>query len=100
MADPIAFAEIAELSAPLCKPVGGQPASVISAIESYLVTASVTASGVPTSLPADATALTAVSAILASATLTPNLGNPEDISVYPLCAVSLKDFQGVWRIEC
>lgn len=90
IADSIAFLEIEELSIPLCASVGGQPTSVVSAIESYLATASVTASGVPTSLPADATAVTAVSAILASATLTPNLGNPADISVYPLCAVSLK----------
>lgn len=92
--------EIADLSNPLCAPVNGQPPSVITAIDSYLATASLTASGVPTSLPADATAVTAVSAILASATLMPNLGNPADISVYPLCSVSLKISWNCWGSDC
>ncbi|KAM0798655.1 hypothetical protein BDR22DRAFT_361976 [Usnea florida] len=78
--------QIQELSTPLCAPVGGLAPSVNSALSSYLATASFTAAGVPTSLPADATAVTAVSAILASATLTPNLGNPANLSNYPSCA--------------
>lgn len=78
--------QIRELSVPLCAPFGGQPASVVSAIVSYLSTAGLTtAAGVPT-LPADATAVSAVSAILATATLEPDLGNPADILNYPICA--------------
>lgn len=48
-----------------------------------------TASGVPTTLPADATAATVVSAIIASATPEPDLGSPFDISNFPLCSVSV-----------
>ncbi|KAF6231720.1 hypothetical protein HO173_010022 [Letharia columbiana] len=77
--------QIENLSIPLCAPVGGQPASVLSAISSYYVTASLTASGLPT-YPADATASTAVSAVLATATPQPNFGNPTNILTYPLCA--------------
>ena len=70
-----------------------------SALSSYLATVSLTASGAPTSYPADATAVTVVSTILASATLTPNLGNPTNLSNYPACAVGLRLALGTkWRI--
>ena len=62
----VTFAEIQELSAPLCAPVGGLASSVLYSLESYFATATgLTASGIPTSLSPDATQATAVSAILA-----------------------------------
>lgn len=79
--------EIQALSAPLCAPVGGQPASVISSVSSYLATASLTVSGLPT-YPVETTAITAVSAIQATATPVPDRGDPSNILTYPLCAVS------------
>lgn len=82
------FSEILALRNPLCEPVGGLGSNVLSSIDAYLSTAVLTALGVPTTLPLDATAATAVSAIIASATAKPNLGSPFDISNYPICAVS------------
>ncbi|CAF9918849.1 hypothetical protein IMSHALPRED_004440 [Imshaugia aleurites] len=79
--------QIQDLSVPLCAPVGGQPASVFSAVSSYLVTASLTAPGIPT-YPAGLTAATAADTILATATPEPDIGNPADILSFPLCAVS------------
>ena len=76
--------EIANLSIPLCAPVGGQPSSVTSAIQSFLATAYLTASGVPSTLP---TEVIAASEVLATATPAPNLGNPTNIQSFPLCAV-------------
>ena len=76
------------LSEPLCAPDGGLASNVTSAAVSYLATAMLTASGVPTSLPADATAVSAVSAIIASASPEPNRRSPFNISNYPVCAVS------------
>ncbi|KAL2056533.1 hypothetical protein ABVK25_002927 [Lepraria finkii] len=79
--------QIQELIAPLCAPVGGLASSVLYSLESYFATATgLTASGVPTSLPPDATQVTAVSAILATATEVPNLGSPVDLANYPECA--------------
>lgn len=78
--------EISNLSISLCAPVGGQPESVTNAIQSFLATAHITASGIPSSLP---TEITAASEVLAAATLVPNLGNPTNIQSFPLCAVCL-----------
>lgn len=54
----------------------------VAAVKSQIVTAS--AFIVPTSLPTNAHA---ASSVLATATLAPNLGNPADITKYPLCVV-------------
>lgn len=75
--------QISNLSISLCAPVGGQPESVTNAIQSFLATAHITASGVPSSLP---TEITAASEVLAVATLAPNLGNPTNVQSFPLCA--------------
>ncbi|KAM0798434.1 hypothetical protein BDR22DRAFT_891226 [Usnea florida] len=77
--------QIDALSAPLCAPVGGLSADVITALSSHFATISLTASGLAT-YPADATAATAVSAVLATATPEPNIGNPANILTYPQCA--------------
>lgn len=71
--------------------MGGVPSIVFASVDAYVATATgLTASGVPTSLPLDATKLTAVSAFLATVTEVPNLGSPADLSSYPKCAVSLR----------
>ena len=77
--------QIRALSTPLCAPVGGQPASVLSAVSSCFATASLTTSGFST-YPVDITASMAVSAIQATATLAPINGNPSNILTYPRCA--------------
>lgn len=77
--------QIQALSAPLCAPVGGLGAKVSAAVSSYFGTASLVASRLAT-YPPEATANTAVSAVFATATPEPDIGNPASILTYPQCA--------------
>ncbi|KAL8799885.1 MAG: hypothetical protein Q9200_007419, partial [Gallowayella weberi] len=75
---------ISALSDRFCAPVGGVGPQVSSALNAFYATNSVSITATPT-VPPGVTASSAVSSVLATATLTPDLGNPADITAYPLC---------------
>ncbi|KAL8678695.1 MAG: hypothetical protein Q9186_004970 [Xanthomendoza sp. 1 TL-2023] len=77
--------DVATLSDRLCAPVGGVSPQVSSGLNSFYATNSASVTATPT-IPPDVTAPSAVSSVFATATLTPDLGNPVDLNTYPLCA--------------
>ena len=81
--------QIQELTTPLCSPVGGLAANVVSAVNSYrAVSSPVAVAASLASYPATLTADSAASAILATATPPggSDLGNGANILDYPQCA--------------
>lgn len=78
--------DIGVLSRRLCAPVGGVGASVSAAASAVVASTQLSISTTP-SLSPSLTEQPAISSALATATLTPNLGNPGNILSYPLCAV-------------
>lgn len=77
--------DIAILSQRLCAPVGGIGPAVSATLNAILSATPILIPTTPAINPS-LTAATAVSSILATATLTPNLGNPANILSFPLCA--------------
>lgn len=83
------MADITTLSGRLCAPVGGFGTSLLATL-SALVSSTQSSISTATTIPTDVIRTTAVSSVLATATLAPNLGNPANILSYPICAVSLR----------
>lgn len=79
--------DITILSRKLCAPVGGFGSALLSVASTAQATQPTTLTTTPT-IPPSVTAPGAVSSVLATATLSPNLGNPAALSSYPRCAVS------------
>ncbi|KAL9053166.1 MAG: hypothetical protein Q9206_004037 [Seirophora lacunosa] len=77
--------DIATLSDRLCAPVGGFGPALGSSVSAVLASTQLSISATP-SIPPTVTASEAVSSVLATATLAPDLGNPADLSSYPRCA--------------
>lgn len=77
--------DIATLSQRLCAPVGGFGSSLSATITAVGTTTQSSVSVTPT-IPPGVTAASAVSSVLATATLAPYLGNPANILSYPRCA--------------
>ncbi|KAL9012934.1 MAG: hypothetical protein Q9173_002340, partial [Seirophora scorigena] len=71
----------------LCAPVGGFGPSLSSSVSAILASTQLSISTTP-SIPSTVTASEAVSSILATATLAPDLGNPAVLSSYPRCAAN------------
>ncbi|KAI4174165.1 MAG: hypothetical protein LQ343_002500 [Gyalolechia ehrenbergii] len=79
------FADIRILSQRLCAPLGGLGPSLTATLSAILASTQLSISTTPT-IPPSVTAPTAVSSVLATATLAPDLGNPAYILSYPSCA--------------
>lgn len=80
------YTEIDSLAAALCAPVGGV-APVLSAVQSSILASSQVEISTTVTFAPTITGVDQASAILATATPAPNLGNPAE-SVYPDCTVS------------
>ncbi|KAL8870683.1 MAG: hypothetical protein Q9174_003328, partial [Haloplaca sp. 1 TL-2023] len=77
--------DIDTLSGRLCQPVGGLGPQALQTISAILATTELSISATPT-IPPGITQPSRVSSVLATATLTPDRGNPADITTYPECA--------------